>query len=86
MSTSLAVQPAYRATLLERTKANPDRTIFGTTLDNYQKCWKLLNDPKGKFYQYTQWRRQKFAMGVGGWHDYSRGHAPRKILENHSKN
>jgi len=48
MSTSLAVQPAYRTTVTERSKANPTRTIFGTTLDNYSKCWTLLNDKSGK--------------------------------------
>ncbi|XP_076817593.1 uncharacterized protein LOC143463101 [Clavelina lepadiformis] len=46
MSTSLAVQPAFRTSKTLRTKANPDRTIFGTTLDNYGRCFKLLKDPK----------------------------------------
>ena len=47
MSTSLAVQPALRSSKTERSKAKPNRTIFGTTLDNYAKCLKLINDPKG---------------------------------------
>ncbi|XP_078492194.1 uncharacterized protein LOC100184747 [Ciona intestinalis] len=46
MSTSLAIQPAYPGSKAERSKANPDRTIFGTTLDNYGRCWNLLKDPK----------------------------------------
>nr|CAB3262891.1 uncharacterized protein LOC100184747 [Phallusia mammillata] len=46
MSTSIAVQPAYVATTTRRSQAKPDRTIFGTTLDNYKKCWQLLHSPQ----------------------------------------
>jgi len=43
---SIAANPAYRSQPTARSKAKPDRTIFGTSLDNFDRCKSLLQNKK----------------------------------------